>query len=196
MPKFTQNHLHGSLNRVFASLEPVPSSLLALGGSSLIVFLCPSLVLLGLKPKNSPRGLQLPRDVAPGLWESCWEQARQGLAPAWVDKELLENARDLESLLLASCREVTGKGSHNCGENPLCVKAAYPGGLPGEPGDCSRRRWPWSHHHPPGGGKKVNLGKELVKEPGGWCHFGTKGVWVNIPGFGSREGMSSCPSVV
>lgn len=49
------------------------------------------------------------------------------MALAWFDKELLENARDL-SLLLASCWEVTGKGSHNCRENPLCGKAAYPGG--------------------------------------------------------------------
>lgn len=47
---------------------------------------------------------------------------------------------------------------------------------------------------PPSGGKRVNLGKELGKEPGGWCHLGTKEVWVNILSFGSREGVSSCPS--
>lgn len=56
---------------------------------------------LGLKPKNSPRGLQLPWDVAPGLWgaragSSCSKIWLTG----WFDKELLENARGLESLLL------------------------------------------------------------------------------------------------
>lgn len=35
-----------------------------------------------------------------------------------------------------------------------------------------------------------------MKEPGGWCHLGIKEVWVNIPSFGSREDMSSCPSMV
>lgn len=73
------------------------------------------------------------------------------------------------------------------------------------PGVClSQESWVAAHGDgghgatttPPSRGKRVNLGKALVKEPRGWCHFGTKEVWVNIPSFGSREGVSSCPSVV
>lgn len=136
------------------------------------MFLCPSLVLLGLKPKNRRCGLRLPRLVAPGLWEPCWEEVQQDLALGWFDKDLLENARDLESLLLLPSGRHLGKVLTTAGKILFVLKLLIPG--------VCQESWVAETVEPPPPcecGERGNLGKELVGEPGGRCHFGTKEVW-------------------